>query len=60
MCREKCKFKISVALLMNAFGTDFHIVSRLRMSGAIPLLPPTYFHGVDRENFTFTLCRFGA
>ena len=28
------------------------------MSSAIPLFPPLWLHGVDRENFTFTLTFF--
>jgi len=39
MCREKCKFIIAIAVLINTFEIDFHTVPRLRMSGAIPLLP---------------------
>ena len=32
--------------------TYLHLVSRLSMSGAIPVLPLICLHGVDRENFT--------
>jgi hypothetical protein len=28
---------------------------RLRISGDVPLLPPTCLHGMDRDNFTFML-----
>ena len=30
----------------------FHLVPMLRMSGAIPLLPPICLYGVDRGSFT--------
>lgn len=33
----------------------FRPVQRLRMSGAIPILPPVCLHAVDRENLLF-LC----
>jgi len=35
--------------------THFHLMSRLRMSGAIPLppSPPVCFYSMDRDNFTF-------
>jgi hypothetical protein len=29
--------------------TNLHLVPRLRMSGALPPLPPICFHGIDRE-----------
>ena len=35
--------------------TRLHLVLRLRISGAIPLLPPICLHGLDRDNFTLTL-----
>jgi len=35
--------------------THLHLVLRLRISGAIPLLPPIYLHGMDRDNFTLDL-----
>ena len=28
---------------------------RLRKSGALPILPPTLFHGLEREKFAFSL-----
>jgi hypothetical protein len=31
---------------------NLYLVQRLRMSGAIPLLPLYAFMGMDRENFT--------
>jgi len=31
------------------------LATRLRISGALPLLPPTWLHGVEREKFTFSL-----
>jgi hypothetical protein len=42
------------------FTIRLHAVLRLRMSGAIPLHPPTCFHGVDRDDFSFLplLCHF--
>ena len=33
--------------------THLYLVPRLGMSGAIPLLPPTRLHGVDRGKFAF-------
>ena len=38
MCMENYKIKIAIAILINAVKTDLHIVSRLRICGAIPLL----------------------
>jgi len=35
-------------------NNPLHLVPRLRMSGAIPLLRPIRLHDVERENFTFT------
>ena len=35
--------------------TRLHLVSRLRMSGGIPLLPPISLHGMDKDNFTFSV-----
>jgi hypothetical protein len=35
-------------------ATHFHPAPRLRISGAIRLLPPAFLQGVDRNNFTFT------
>jgi hypothetical protein len=32
------------------------LAPRLTVSTAIPLLPPTYFHSVDRDSFTFLSC----
>jgi hypothetical protein len=32
--------------------TDFHLMPRLRMSGAVLLLP-ICLHAADRDNFTF-------
>jgi hypothetical protein len=38
--------------------THLHLVSRLRMSGGIPLLPLyVRLHGLDRDNLTFTRSR---
>jgi len=34
--------------------THRHLVTRLRISGAVPLLPPRCLHGADRYNFTFS------
>ena len=37
-----------------AYGLDdpgFHLAPRLRMSGAVPLLPLVCLHGMDRDNF---------
>jgi hypothetical protein len=39
MCIEDCKFKIAIAILINAFETDLHTASRLRICGAIRLFP---------------------
>jgi hypothetical protein len=33
--------------------THLQIVSRLRMNGAVRLLPPIWFHGLDRDDFNF-------
>jgi len=32
-------------------STHFRLVTRLKMSGAIPLLPPVRLHGVNKDNF---------
>lgn len=39
------------------FKTGFHLVLRIRMSGALPLYsaPPRCLHGVHRDNFTVWL-----
>jgi hypothetical protein len=34
--------------------THLHLVPRLRMSGAIPLLPPVSLHGMDRKTLPFS------
>ena len=39
MCMENCTFKIAITILINAVDIDLHIVSRLKISGAILLLP---------------------
>ena len=36
--------------------THLHLSLRLRMSRAVPLLPPGCLHGIDRDNFTFFTC----
>jgi hypothetical protein len=33
--------------------THLHLVPRLRMGGAMPLLPPIYLHAVQRDSFAF-------
>jgi hypothetical protein len=35
--------------------THLHLVPRLRISGAVPPLPPVSLHGVDRNNFHYIL-----
>ena len=35
--------------------TQLHLAPRLRMSGAIPLLPPLCLHGINMYNFTLKL-----
>jgi hypothetical protein len=37
-------------------GSDLHLVSRLRMSGAILPLPPCTLYGMHRNNFTLCTC----
>jgi len=37
------------------FTTCLHIVPKLRMSGAVPVLPHVGIHGMDRGKFSFYL-----
>jgi len=36
-----------------ALTAHLHLAPKLRISGVIPLPPPTCLHGVDRDNVTF-------
>jgi len=43
-----------------SLGTGLHLVTRLRVSGAKPLLPPLYVHGSERDNSTCTVLSLGV